>query len=363
MARALFGGDATYLGLPLHFRTDLDILEADAFHEVSNLVKWWIYSNPAFEAPGDATGEEDTIPAVFNELFRTMWIAKGMTRFRNTQAGVLYFREHVAPLFERAALHFEDEFHTTSGVSRTFTLSELRRSVIATLLRQRTPVVPPFIQSNRVIHDEYVKLWDERRWTWRVRHKEVTIQTSGQVDLPGGDNDSLDGFASKHFTILLSNGQRSKIYWLDSERWAEAAARYDGDTGRPRFFFIENMGVFPHVIRFLPTPDIAYTAFVNVFIGPPTLAADDDGAAFDAMPTAFRAHLRNRVIGAMMSEWGREDADTQRWERKVEKERQTFGPEWDYAGSHEYSARGHHGHQFISMLSSYRGVPVVGQID
>jgi hypothetical protein len=369
VAREVFGVD-NYSALTGNFATDLDLIEDDAFFEVSNLAKWWVYTDPQYTGPANAAdASTNAIPAVFSELFRSMWAAKAIRRFHNPQKGAMYFKEHTAPLFERVAQHFEalTEFNDPTTPSTAMSVNSLRRAAIAVLVRQRTPVVPPFVTSRTTIVNEYNKLWEERRWMFKIRHVKVTIDTSGNILLPdppeGEQQITVDGIASKHIIVMDAQNIRYDIAWLDSERFVQAAARYDGDTGRPRFFFLEDKGSLPPIIRLLPTPDTTYTAFMNVLMGPPAITSDVATEAFDRLPLPLRAHLQNRVTGTMIHQWGKEDNDSLRWLNLIEKERAMFGPEWDYKGSHEFSARGHHHHDFIRSLASFRGVPILGQLD
>jgi hypothetical protein len=357
---------AIYTGLSAEFQTTVDQADGDALFEYTNLLKWWV-------ATGDTTFTTPTgdfVPPVFNELFKLMWVHRLLRARRSDEAADTYFKSFVAPLFGRTAEAFDGEFGAQSSladIGDTMSVITLRRMVITTALRQRTPVIPPMARVHQIIRSEFVKLWKSRRWVWRVKPRRITINADGSTTIAG--TDLFGGIASKFFTLRGTNGVLGKVAWLDSERFSEASAVYDrggasADTGVPRWFFDEYDGTTTPLIRWLPAPDQAYTAFANIISDPPAFSDADAGtAAFNQMPLVFRHHLRGRILVAVLSEWGREDVDIRRLRAESEAEYSGLGPTWDDPGSHRSTARGHHHRAFTSGLTSFAGPNVIGQPD
>jgi hypothetical protein len=368
VARELFG--VTYSELSADFQADLGTLELDAANEVTRLAQWYMLTDPSWANtetnPADPEAYTE-FPQVFNELFRVAWLARAYRRFRSPEVGAIFRTQHVLPIYQQLSSTFDPNFATASLLAGDeVTYNSLCRSVISRLIRQRTPVIPPFHEAQRTIRDEYVKLWKSKRWTWRIRFKQVTLTTAGEIEFPLGDNDRFDGFASKHINIRSSTGQRYKVRWLDSTRFVEAAAYfYDDDgvlqTGMPEYFYDEDHGD-SQVLKFLPAPDQAYTGYANVIIGPPLVSDDtNDASNLAALPYAFRAHLRDRIFATLLSEWGKEDVDATRAIRNVEKDYSSLTSAWEDRGAQTYSARGHAAQRWVQRLQSYGGDKIIGQ--
>lgn len=366
------------------FQTTIDHLSDDTFFDYTNLLKWWVYTDDAFDEPdgpapvNDPGVAVDSIPAVFNEFFRLGLATRCYRAWRSAEKADAYWKAHAAPLMERLATYFDATFGTqTPGrAADDMTLNTLRRYVIAILIRQRTPVIPPFNQSHQIIRAEFVKLWNSKRWTFRVRHKRLLIDaaTNG-ITLPAGDNDIIDGIASKHMTLRMSDGTRRRVIWLDSERFAEAAAFFGGSdpnatnpaprTGTPRYFFDEDTGTPPPIIHLLPIADRDYDVFVNVVVGAPsfTTGTVDANNALGQLPPEFRHWLADKIVAVMLSKWGREDVDAARALRESKREFDELSVAWADRGAHRYTARGHHQVKFIRDRASFWGSNILGQLE
>jgi hypothetical protein len=365
VAREIFG--VLYSELSTDFKADLTALEHDAFHEVTQLIQWYLLTDTSWT--GDAASPGVDLPIAFNELFRVAWLARAYRRFRSPETGATFRQQHVVPIYQQLSTFFDPNFATATIIpTDTVTYNSVARTAIARLIRQRTPVVPPFHEAQRTIRNEFIKLWKAKRWTWRVRFKQITITSEGAIEFPEGDTDNFDGFASKHIHIRNSAGLRSKVYWLDSERFANAAANYfdnagDLTTGLPEYFYDESLGDQP-VITCLPKPDQAYFGYANVVIGPPNLSSDStNDFDLEALPFAFQAHLQDRIFAILLSQWGKEDVDASRALRNVEKDYLSLTTAWEDKGAHRYSARGHHQQRLVQKLASYTGNRIVGQLD
>lgn len=384
VVKELFGPAAVASGTGTNIEaaqvTTINALGDDAFMEVTNLAKWYLLTDSNYTGPTGTTGNtfannpEEFLPIQFNELFKLSWIAKGLRHFRSAQMANQFSQQHVGPAVERAITYFDPDFAKTGDplgdpvgapfidAMFTWTVNTMLRSVISVLARQRTPVIPPFIEGARTLASEYVKLWKGRRWSFRIRHKKMTISALG--NLIADDPDEFNGLASKHLIVKGSGDARYEIFWLDSERFARAAPYYDGRTGRPRFFYDEDHGD-AQVTTFLPAPDKAYTVWGNIIIGPPPLGTsnnDVDGGIM-RLPNAFRYHLRDRIIAELASQWGREDQDAKRLMVKADKDLKELSGQWQERGASRYTARGHHQLKYASGFLSYRGNGVIGQMD
>jgi len=359
VAREIFGVN-TFAALAANFQTELIDLGNDAFYEVTNLARWYDLVDPAFELL-----TTDDLPGAFNEVFKVMWIARGVRRFRSHQDGHIYMQQVAQPLLQRTLETHDPSFNSSAPLAgRSVSLAIMRRAIIGILVRQRTPIFPPLVIADQVIYDEFVKMWEGRRWTWKIRAKRATITTQGDFLLPAGDTDVFDGLASKNFILRLTNGQVHRVSWLDPERFTQAQAHFQDVTGRPRYFSDEDHGNIQR-ITFLPTPDQNYTAYASIIRGPPSgfvAAASQVDPGLTSLPLPFRAALRDLCIASLANKWGREDNDATRLYRIAREELAALGPKWEDKGASRSNARGHHHLNYINDLRSYDGTNTIGNL-
>jgi hypothetical protein len=366
IAREVFGVD-TFASLTTAVQQQLLLLSDDVGYEVTNLAKWYLLTDANYATP--ATSD---LPSQFNELFRLSWVAKALRVYRSPQKGAEYRQTFVVPAVQEIAEHYDPDFNITSGsslatVSDNLSVNMLARSIISALVRQRHPVIPPFSEGIRTIREEFVKLWEAKRWPFRIRHVQFTIEADGSITLPAGSY-GFDGFASKIIGISSNNVDR-QIKWIDSTRFVQLSTLMNVNpplTGTPQYFYTEDRGNI-QVIHWLPKPDTAISAWANIIIKAPMLAtnyndnSDDNG--LNNLPQPFRGHLRGRVIAALLSRWGREDVDSNRAIAAVRAEWAELVDNWASRGAEESNARPHQVAPWIQTLSSWRGGNVIGQQD
>lgn len=344
-------GDA-YDALSATFKADANDEFLNAFFDVTNLAKWWLLTDPSYVNPDPP--ELDELPPEFNEVFKLVIVSKLLRRFRGGPEGHIYWTQNVVPAIQRVGENIAPQFNISTTLDDSISINSLRRSIISILVRQRTPVIPPFDASDRTIREEFVKLWEARKWSFRVRPMKLNLAISGDLTPASGPTYKFRGIASKYFMLRTSNNVRHKIQWSDSTRFAEQKAAYDGTTGTPRFFFDWAEGDTER-IEWAPMPDQAYVLFANIFIGPPNFTNANDSTidnGLSSLPVPFRANLRDMVIGKLMSLWGREDTDAARVLATAEKERISLAPMWADRGASRHTARGHHHLLFPRQLLS-----------
>lgn len=366
VSREVLGGD--FANLEVNHQTDLNSLAEDAFFEISNIVKWYAASDSNYADPGASDA-----PAELNELFKITWLAKAFRRFRSLDDGAAFQKQHVEPAMLRALTSLEANFDTDTGSGDVMNLRSLRRHVISVMVRQRTPTIPPFEVVGQIIRDEFVKLWNHARWRWRVRHVKATLtefiaatNTGGDIILPDETNllDEMDTLASKRIYIKTSTGARVPIQWLDETRTAEAAIRYDGKRGTPRYFYDEDRGQEePIAFHWFPNPDQDFMIFFAMVLRAPAFVDADSANGFSSLPVEFRASLRDYVTAKVLHLWGREDNDAARVFAVAKAERRELAAAWVDPGASRYTARGHHGLRFHKGLASYPYTGLSGQLD
>lgn len=366
VTREVFGGD--YAGLDSSHKLDIDNLAEDAFFEMTNILKWFAASDSGYVNPSSSDA-----PAELNELFKITWVAKALRRFRSLDDGAKFQKQYAEPTTLRALTALDANFNTGDAfASDELTIRSLRRHVISVMVRQRTPTIPPFEVVGQIIRDEFVKLWNHARWRWRVRHKKATLtefvvstSTGGDILLPEGDTDVMDTLASKRIYIKTSTGSRVPVLWLDETRTAEAAIRYDGKRGTPRFFYDEDRGPeTPIVFHWLPNPDQDFTVFFSMVLKAPAFTSDPNSSAgLSLLPVEFRANLRDYVTAKVLHLWGREDNDAARVFAVAKAERRELAAAWVDPGASRYTARGHHGLRFHRDLTSYPFSGISGQLN
>lgn len=359
IARELFGSD--WGDLSAEFVTDLNALETDAFFDVSNIMQWYALTEQSYTDPSDAAN--GLLPATANEFFKLKWLARGFRRFKSPEKGLEFEKSQVEPALQRLLLFMVANFNQSNSYANdAMSINSIRREVLTILVRQRSPVVPPFETMGALIRSEFVKLWEHRRWNFRVRLKNGSITTDGDLTLPEGDTDTFDGLASKNIVIKGSSGGRFNIVWADAERFAQLSAHFD-KVGRPRFFSDEDQGTPPTSVIFKPTPDKAYNVFFKMIVGVPEFSDDPNSTqGFSKLPIVFRHNLKEVVMAKALSMWGREDIDAKRALDNALGEREAFAGRWEDKGSSRYTARAHNLDKILRNLTSYPFTGAIGQI-
>ena len=354
VVREVFGITNTYANLSAAHKATVDQEINASFIDVVSRGKWFAEINPT------ATD----LPTEWNELFRQMTVARLKRHFRSTADYAAHWRIFVEPLQDRIADHYTAAWMaTTPQATDIVTAVTLRQQVIAVIIRQRHPVFMPVAEIDRVIREEFVRLWMARYWKFRRKMLKVSLQAS-TGNITTSSTYSIACIASRKFRIIgSSDSASSDVTWLDSNRAIEAAAAYDGQTGRPLYFYTTwNDG--REAITFIPLPDQAYTAYVMVYIGAPPftptgMQGDIDGLRM--LPPELRGHLRDRAISHIIGYAGREDNDATRLMNKVERDYVLHCGQWDDGGPSEdpvpLSQRG-----VLNQLMSYGGGNVLRPI-
>lgn len=321
-------------------QTELTAEGNAAFYEITQWARWYTEISP------DATD----LGSEWNEAFRQVWVAKAKRRFRSVQDYYVHWQSYVAPLLQRIADHYTADWNTaTTQADDSISVQAIARSVIAICVRQRTPIFPIILQLHTIIREEFVKLWNMRKWEFRKRNVTVTINADGTMTVPSSY--IFDGMASKFFVIRESSGARSKVHWIDASREADKAAKYSGTTGKPLFFYDIDEGTTKS-ITFLPAPDAAYTAHAVIYIGAPSFGNAIANTGLHNLPQDFRPFLRSMVLAKCLSLWGREDVDAARAISLVKRELDELAAEFDDKGASRSTARPRIQSQWLNALAS-----------
>lgn len=329
----VFGNSVVYGDLSTTQKASVDAQIAFAFTDVTNRAKWYAEIDPATQ----------DLPTEWNELFHAIAVAKLKREFRSPNDFHAHWTVYVDPLFEAIERQYAAAWQSTTPLSSDeVTISTLRRSVLAVLVRQRTPV---FIQPRDVdvaARDEFVTLWSARWWRFRRRGpQKVTFKTDGSI--VSANSDVVSSLCSRYFVIRATDDQSANAWttpvrWVDATRAAEIAAQFDGATGRPRYFYDTMVGGQQQVLL-MPTPDQDYSAWVVFYIAPPTFTSgsgSDDGLR--QLPPQFRVLLRDRIVARLLSDAGTEDTDAARKMAKVSRDFELLAPQYDSGGPSEQAS-------------------------
>ena len=341
VVREVFGVTATFSTLSTAQQTVVTQEINSAFMEVVARGKWFANIDPT----------TTDLPTDWNELLRQIAVAKLKRQFRSPADYALHWKAYVEPLQDRIADHYTVSWATAIPLASDLAdYRSVRLAAAAVLIRQRHPVFWPLADIDRVVHDEFVRLWYSKWWNFRRRPSKLTLKTDGTIvsagDLP------FAGLASKYFVVEGSGG-RSRCTWVDSTRAAQIACAYDGETGKPLYFTDSFSGGRP-TIALYPIPDEEYTAFAVIYAG----ARDPSPAKVDGirdLPPPFRTHLRDRVIATILSQAGREDTDAGRWVQRVEHDFNLHCGQYDDGGPAHSTAGPHHIGRTLGALVSYDG--------
>ena len=317
----------------------------DQAQERVNMIRKW-YAD-ATGASGGASesettvGDDDTSDTRWEELTELEAIAILIRRFRSPQDAAIYKATQIDPFMLEIANTYSADWGSAFGETNSITPGNLRKSVIASLIRKKDPVFPPLSEVDRAIQEEFIILWEARKWRFRRRPLWLKIKTDGSMT-SAYDDITFDGIASK---IIFVKDTATKVVthceWKDSTRFAELMSRYANatdSTGVPQYFFLVPEGD-QEVIQFLPEPDEEYDAFATIYIGAPTLGSSNNSdTGLKKLPSSFRMHLRDRIISRVMHEYSKNGPEANRFANKVEKDYLSLLAEFDDTGSNEWNA-------------------------
>jgi len=323
VSQVLWGVNITYSALNASVKSRVDDLGTEALVAFQEMAKWYAQIDPATE----------DFPSAFNELLKEMWVERLKREFRSPQDAHAHRTTVIVPLQRAVADHYTKNWDSANVLANdTISLQTMRESVVARLVRQRTPVFPPIQDVDRRIREEFVKLWDRRKWEFRRRSAKFTIKaTTGDLESDGSF--TIDGMACRSFIIKNSSNHRREVHFAASIDIPEIAANYDGKTGMPQFFADFDRGS-SQSIQWFPMPDQDYSAWGSIWEGAPsfgTEASSSDG--LDRLPPTFRGWLRDRVTACILHEYGREDVDAARAMSLSEGEFDKLAAEWDDKGA------------------------------
>jgi len=347
VAQEAFGPSVAYSSLTTQQKSIVDREIGAAFYDVISRARWFAEINPS----------ASDLPVEWNELLRQMAAARCKRVFRSVSDYALHWRMYVEPLQDRIADHYTASWMSSGTLASDIqTAASMRSHVISIIIRQRHPVFLPVNEIDRQVREEFVRLWNCKWWRFRRRMMKLTLTTSGSV--VSAEGYQISAFASREIVVQGTVSEaRSRITWLDSTRAAEAASRFDGETGKPRYFY-STMSDGRMSIALLPIPDEDYTAFAMVYIGAPTFTLGGSGGEIDGMrmlPVKLRGHLRDRIVANIVSSAGREDNDAARLIRKAANDFELLAGQFDDGGPAEASAFPHHVGRTISQLGSWNG--------
>jgi hypothetical protein len=333
----------------------LKSLGEDAFFDVTEIGKWYNETDPTTE----------DLSNIWNELFKLRWVQRAMRHFRST-ADAERFEQLADRQEARLAQHYAINWGAASALADdSINPVALRNSVLSVIIRQRTPWYPPIELVDRIMREEFVKLWNERRWEFTKRNARFSIGTNGTVcatDATGGGL-VFDGMCSNKIWIKPSTtglGVRPCVF-LDANRFAEAAAAFDGRTGRPRHFHDFDEGDIKR-IAFIPQPDAVYTAFGIIYIAAPQFNPSTGREGLKLLPVEFRASLRDYIVAKVMHFSGREDTDAARALTLAQSERAQMAQAWDDKGASRFDVRPQIDRRWWSTLQSRQFTSVVGSL-
>lgn len=326
-----------------------------AEERVNMIRKWYADATGISE---DTGLEGDAKDDRWVELTELEAIAILIRRFRSPQDAAIYKSTQIDPFMQEIAATYSADWGSAFGDTNSITPGNLRKSVISSLIRKKDPVFPPLSEVDRAIQEEFIILWEARKWRFRRRPLWLKIKTDGSMT-SAFDDITFDGIASKVIHVKdTSTKVVTTCEWKDSTKFAELMAKYANATdaqGTPRFFFLIPEGD-QEIIQFLPEPDEEYDAFATIYIGSPALGSSNDSeTGLKKLPASFRMHLRDRIISRVMHEYSKNGPEANRFANKVEKDYLTLLAEFDDTGSNEWNASYYDSGKYAGGFRSGRG--------
>ena len=315
-----------------------------AERRVDEIRKW--YTEFKVNYDGDAVGDES-----WTELVELEVTERLIRQFRSVQDADTFRKTAIASLLGQIVSTASETWAKAhSGQGSDISVAGMRKSAISILIRQKTPVFPPLEVLERCVAEEHVLLWDSRKWRFRRKPVNMTLDVSGSLSAATSIG-NFDGLASK-VIYIKENNVVTEAHWKDSTRWTQLMAHYEGEpTGRPRYFYLQPGGDSMSISWF-PEPDKEYSAFAVMYVK--CDGTSDTMSALGDWPPSFRIHLRDRIVARMLMLFG-EDADARMWAAKVEKDYLSLLAEFDDTGSNEWNAAYFKPTRFQKEFRSFNG--------
>ena len=308
----------------------------------------------------DATGGNnngDISDTRWDDLVELEATAILIRRYRSPQDAAVFRATEIDPFMAEVASTYAADWGSGYGATDAITPGSLRKSVVSYLIRKKEPVFPPLSEVDAAIQQEFIMLWEARKWRFRRKPEWLHINVDGSVS--SAESYSFDGIASKVIYIKdPSTKQVTTCEWRDSTKFAELMARYSGEvnaTGSPKHFYLQPDGKNMK-ISFLPEPDKEYDAFATVYLSAPSLGGSNDSeTGLKDLPVSFRMHLRDRIIARIVHESSSDGPEANRFIKKVQNDYLTLLAEFDDTGSNEWNISYHDSGKWAGGFRSGRG--------
>lgn len=279
----------------------------------------------------------ETFPDEFQILFAEECIFGAIRAKRGHEAAV---RERGADELDRLWDSVINNYSPASPTTdSTTSKAAIDRYVTAMTLRLKGRVLVPSHQIDDHIKIAWTYIWNWAKWPFRRREGTFTIETDGTLTATGEiATFGFDQLATRYFHY--NDTSREVAEWVEPDTLSRLRATYSGETGRPRWFRIEDSWVSGsgHLksIIFIPTPDQQYTVNASVMVKAPTLESSRTATdVFTALPGEFHPILWDLVAGRVLMQFDRGDKGGDMgssYRRNAEKMLENFGEEFSDQG-------------------------------
>lgn len=316
VSQAALGNEYSYLNTTQQAIIDLIINERFRF----------VYM--ALKRLGEVADDDSDLPDDFQQLLAVECIHAAVREMRDSQVAEIWSRERSRIWQDTLAYHTPDWTNTTVQASATTTFAAIDKWVCSKTLRhEEGPFVVPTRDVQQSTRHCFFRIWNARKWNFRRRHARFTINTSGQLE--GDFTFTFDQLGVNRF--YYTDAPSRTLEWVSPDTMSYYRAKWDGDTGRPRFFTITDEGSSKkwHVE---PTPDQEYEVDGALFIATPSLPTSTTSTSgFSDLPPEFHPVLWEMVYGRTLIDHGRNASGNRIW-NSANKSLDNYGAEYTDLG-------------------------------
>lgn len=272
---------------------------------------------------GEVSGESTDLPTDLQQLF-VAEIIHALVREMRSPEQADRARTELTRLWRDTISYFTPDWtSSTSGAAATTFKAVDVYVTSATLRHEEGPFVVPSRHIDQLTTFTFRRIWNMRPWNFRRRQARFTINTDGQLTTTA--DFVFDQMGTMRFYYVDSPSVH--LCWASPDDMAYYRARYDGDTGRPKYFTIQDEGD-SKTWKVVPTPDQEYTVDGALCIATPELPATRTSASgFSQLPPEYHPILWDLVLGKILRDHGRTASGNILW-NSAKKQLETLGPEY-----------------------------------
>ena len=267
-----------------------------------------------FEELGTSTS---AVPTTWDHVVIAETVSRCAPWFRGEKSKDAELHRNRAWLsaFETHAV--EDFAFSATGIYDTSAKhSNLRLHIIRHCLRRgdkRNYLFPSPAAVDAAIAWARAHLWNRANLPFKMRQIPITINTASAGSAPTltfAGSEVFDSVASRWLTYNDDSASAATVIYTDPQRimyasatqCVELKARFGTETGKPRFFHIEDRGGGTYYWRFFPEPDQAYTVRAAVYTRIPTASTTATDSISSIFPPEYETLIADLALAKVLKD-------------------------------------------------------------